>query len=238
MSEQTVSIPRRIFSVVIGDMNFDVYDIEGKEHQGWNGEPKTWWLYHSVPLPEGLVPPHDSEHFVPWHTSIERLVWDIRFIQRTTTKEKWGETQFRNSTWCQMRCNGKLIYEFSTIGGSKGMSFAMAKAQYLKTVMCEHPFNFLDPHSENGRKICYYGLPATIKVRKEEPWLITIWPDYDAGLDKPACCKELKRRTSIYSKEDEDEKVMKEEDWNESIEDGCINWGDAISDGNITWFRK
>ncbi len=36
---------RKIFSVIIGKNEYDVYDVDGKEHAGLNGEPKTWWVY-------------------------------------------------------------------------------------------------------------------------------------------------------------------------------------------------
>jgi hypothetical protein len=240
MSKTKVGTPKKAFHVLINDKEYDVYDIQGKEHGGYNGEPKTWWLYYSDRLPEGLIPPHDSDNFEAWHVSIQRLVWDIRFKQKTTTKFKWDHINFRGGTWCEMWCNGKLIYEFGTTGGDRGMNFAMAKSQYLQTILCEHCYNFLSPETEDGRKIFWHGLPATIKV-KSRGWEIGIVPDYTAGLEKEEWWKEYSKRTSNYSnlsEMDEQDEEMDKEFFDEGKRDDYINWGDAISDGNIYWFRK
>ncbi len=175
--------PRKIFSVIIHHTTYDVYDIEGKEHHGNNDIPKTWWLYYSNRMPGDLTPPADSEHFVPYHKWINRRLWDIKFTQSNTTKKKWDETLFRSHTQCEMWCNGKLTYSFGTTGGTEGMAFAMAKAQYMQVILSEHCFNFFEPETENGRKICWYGLPATIKT-KQNSWEIMIIPDYTAGLSE------------------------------------------------------
>lgn len=235
MSELKV---RKAFQVIIRKKEYDVFDIEGKEHEGYNDVPKTWWLYFSDRLPEGTLPPHDSEYFVPYHVSIERLNWDIKFTQNTSTKEKWGETQFRSNTHCEMWCNGKLVYSFGTTGGSRGMSFAMAKAQYMQTMLCEHSFNFLDAQKEQGRKIWWYGLPATVGIRSgDEKWEITIIPDYSTGIDKETWWNEFKTRRSNINEvvdKDNDIAVFDEDDDNKDY----INWGDAFSDQNIDWHRS
>jgi hypothetical protein len=236
--ETKVKSPRKIFEILIRDKPYDVYDIDGKEHEGHNGEPKTWWLYHGDRLPEGLIPPIDSENWEPWHSSIQRHCWDIRFKQTNSTKEKWNETHFRSHTHVEMWCNGKLFYSFGTTGSDRGMSFAMAKVQYLQTMLSEHCFNFYDPQSENGRKIYWYGLPATVKVwRTSEPWEIGIIPDYTAGLDKQSWWKEYKKRKTNVGQQQEDWEIEKEEDNHDEKED-FINWGDASHDQHINWFRK
>ena len=184
-----VKQPRKIFTVIIHKKEYDVFDIDGKEHAGYNDTPKTWWRYYSDRLPDGLLPPSDSPHFEPMHSSIERRLWDLKFTQKTSTKEKWGKTQFRSSTWCEMRCNNKLVYAFGTTGGSRGMDFAMGKVKYLQVVLSEHCYNFFEPEKENGRKICWYGLPATVRV-KSDTWEISIIPDYTAGLNEEEWWKE------------------------------------------------
>ena len=139
-----------------------------------------------------------------------------------------------------MWCNGKLVYEFGTTGGNRGMQFAMAKVQYMQVVLSEHPYNFFDPQTENGRKICWYGLPATVKV-KSHGWEIGIVPDYTAGLSKEEWWKELRRRESKYTNPDDGDKQMDEierEEEREYEKDDYINWGDAFSDQHIYWFRK
>ena len=236
--ETKIKTPRRIFTVIIhADKEYDVYDIEGKEHSGYNDVPKTWWLYYSKRLPEGLIPPHDSNSFVPFSRQINRRLWDIKIHQYNSSKEKWGETRFSSGTQVEMRCNGKKVYEFGTFD----LSFAFAKIQYLQVVLSEHPYNFFETEKENGRKICWYGLPATVKVNKAQTWEIGIVPDYTAGLSKEEWWKELRRRKSNYSKPDDCDKQMDEideEEEKESERDDYINWGDALSDGNIYWFRN
>lgn len=239
--ETKVITPRKIFPVTINDKIYYVYDIEGKKHEPQNGEPDTWWLYFSSKLPEGTIPPIDSESWVPYHCSIQRLNWNITFKQTTTTKEKWGDIHFRSSTYCEMWCNNKLVYAFPTTGGDRGMAFAMAKAQYLQTMLCEHPYNFLDAEVENGRKICWYGLPATIKV-KSSTWEIGVIPDYTAEFNKDEWWAELERKEKKWTGPDEnDDKEMREmddEDRKEDKNNDYINWGDALSDQHIDWFRK
>lgn len=121
---------RKTFIVIIRDKSYDVYDIEGKEHES-DGVKSTYWLYYSEQMQDGIAPPIDSEHFKPYHKWIERLTWDISFKQKTTTKIKWDELRFSSHTQCEIRCNNKLIYSFGTTGGARGLSFAFAKAQYL-----------------------------------------------------------------------------------------------------------
>ena len=232
MENNTQTLPRKAFTVIIYDKEYDVYSIEGKEHEGLNDTPKTWWLYYSDRLPEGIVPPEDSPYWEPYSDSLNRLCWDIKISQGNSSKEKWGETQFRSNTTVEMYCNNKLVYKFGTWGGDKGMSYAMAKVQYLQVKMCEHPYNFLNPESEVGRKIWFFGLPATIDTGYE-PGEIRIIPDYSTGIDMEQWWKLYKERKNPVQKE-LDDKLFPENDGPKS----SINWGDALSDGNINWFRK
>lgn len=235
---EIVKTPRKIFTVWIHEKPYDVYDIDGKEHGGWNGEPKTWWLYYSDRMPDGASPPVDSEHWHAFHASINRRVWDIQIKQRNTTKYKWDETQFRNNTWVEMRCNGRLVYDFGTTGNDSGLAFAMAKVQYLMVHMSEHPYNFFEPEKENGRKIYWKGLPATIRV-KGNTWEVMIIPDYTCGYTREQWWKELENRESkLPPKRDDDFDEIDKEDKQEAMRDDAINWGDALSDQYIDWFRK
>lgn len=227
----TIKTPRKIFDVLIHNKTYDVYDIDGKEHGGYNGEPKTWWLYFADRMPEGAIPPHDSESWEPWHKSINRRLWDIRFKEYNSTKEKWNATQFRSGLNCEMYCNNKLVYSFGTFD----MNFAFAKAQYLIVIMSEHPYDFFNSDKNNGRKIWWYGMPATVKV-KSYGWEIGVIPDYTTGLEKSAWWKEyLRRRSNINEKIDENDIQVwdGEDDYTD-----YINWGDALSDQHINWFRK
>lgn len=233
---------RKVFKVIIGGKEYDVFDIEGKEHQSYNGEPKTWWLYYDDEISSDLLPSPDSESFVPYSNSINRRLWDIRFTQNNYSKYKWDEHSFRNNTKCEMYCNGKLIYSFGSTGTENGFSFAMSKAQYLQTVLSEHCYNFFEPETEEGRKIWWKGLPAKIK-NSSYPGEIHIRPDYSTGLTKEQWWSELKRReekltkvNGIYGDEDDDE--MDAEQFQEDYSSDYINWGDALNDKHIDWFRN
>lgn len=229
---------RKVFTVIIHNKEYDVYHIEGKEQDSGNGEPLTWWLYFDSRLPEGTFPPIDSDKWVHYHSSIQRHCWEIKFKQVNTTKEKWGDTHFRNRTAVEMWCNGKLFYSFGTTGTDRGMSFAMTKVQYMQTMMSEHCFNFYNPDEENGRKIYWYGLPATVRVSSCDKWEIGIIPDYTTGISKEEWWKEYKRRkTNIGEIPDDWDEIEKENDA-ENEDTDYINWGDAFSDGHINWFRK
>jgi hypothetical protein len=230
--ETTTKAPRKIFEVIIHNRPYDVYDIEGKEHGGWNGEPKTWWLYYAERLPEGMIPPADSPEFEPWSKSINRRLWDIRFKEYNSSKEKWGETQFRSGLNCEMWCNNKLVYSF----GTHDLNFAMAKAQYLIVHLSEHSYDFFNPEKMKGRKIFFYNLPATIQPSTSYAGEIRIYPDY-AVMPKEAWWKEYRRRKKKVGAKPDDWDEIEREDDIESEQSDMINWGDALSDGHIWWHR-
>lgn len=228
---------RKIFTVIIGKNEYDVYDIEGKEHAGHNDVPKTWWLYFSERLPEGLVPPIDSDSWLPFHKWINRRVWRFEIQQHNTTKYKWDETRFSNCTTVDMYCNNKLVYQFQS--GGSDLSFVMGKIQYLQVILDEHPFNFFEPEKEQGRKIFFHGLPALIKL-SSHVGEISILPEYHEQLTKEEWWKEYAHRKMKldFSGVTDDWQEMDEEYLQEAIEREEINHGDALSDGNINWFRK
>lgn len=230
----------KLFQIQVYDKLYWVWGIEGKEHAGYNDNPNTWWLYYSEEeIPDGITPPIDSDSWVPFQSGMNRLNFEINFKQTTRTKQKWGGTDFRSSTFCTINCNGKRIYEFPTTGGDRGLSFAMAKAQHLIVQMFEHPFDFLNPEKEHGRKIYWYGMPATVRVwRHDTPWEIGIDPCYDE-VPQEEWWNEYEKRKSTYipKKRDDFAEIDKEHD-EENRSDGWINWGDALSDQHINWFRN
>lgn len=222
---------RKAFEVVIDDKEYDVFDIEGKEHEGFNDTPKTWWLYYANRLPEGLLPPVDSTDLVPYCVGTVRRLWDIRITQKNTSKYKWDSWNFRHSVSVEMYCNKKLVYAFGTGGSS--LDFAMAKVRYMETMLQEHAFNFFEPEQENGRKIYWFGLPAFVKI-KSRSWEIGIVPDYTCDLSKEDWWKEYKNRKSLIPVKKEEVEIF---DDNEDFRSDYINWGDAFSDQHINWFR-
>ncbi len=227
---------RKIFTVVIHGEPFDVFDIEGKEHEGLNNEPKTWWLYYSSRLPIDVPPPIDSDHWRPYHVSINRRLWDVKVKQMNTTKEKWNHTNFRNSTSVEMICNGSRVYEFVTTGTDSGLSFAFAKVQFLMVALSEHPFNFFEPELENGRKIYWKGLPAFV-VSSHASNRIQIRPDY-SELPKDEWWEKLDEREAMIGKKVDEDDLNDKDDRHDDYKRDLINWGDAFSDQYINWFRK
>lgn len=224
---------RKIEDIIINDRPYGLYNIEGKEHEGLNGEPVTWWVYYAD-LKEGEIPDIDSKNWEPYSKGLRRRLFDISFVEYNISKEKWGYTNFRSGLKCEIKCNNKLIYSFGTFD----MSFAFAKAQYLITMMSEHPFDFFNPKEENGRKIWWMGLPATIETSTYNPWEIRIIPDYSTGIEKETWWKEFRHRRANLGEipDPNDIDIWDEDDYEKETD--RINWGDALSDKYIDWFRK
>lgn len=224
--------PRIAFQIIINKKEYDVWNLPDRKHKPLNGEIDTWWLYYSDRLPEGLLPPMDSEHWMPYHVSMARNMWDVSIESYQTTKVKWDEHHFRNGYVCKLFCNKKLITTFR----SGKMDFALQKAGYLMVVLTEHPFNFLDQDSEKNRKIYYYGLPAFVDPKGNGE--IGIIPDY-SKIKKENWWKEYyRRKKTADGLIDKEWEHIFQESFEEDKQSDYINWGDALSDGNIDWFRK
>lgn len=224
--------PRKAFTIIVNKKEYDVWNIPDKHHKPLNNEADTWWLYYSDRMPEGMIPPLDSEHWLPYHVSMKRRLWDIHIEKYQTTKVKWDELTFRSGYRIKMFCDNKPIYSF----GTHDLDFALQKIGYLQVVLSEHPYNFFDQESEKNRKIYWYGLPAFVNPREfGEIWIV---PDY-SKIPKKDWWVELKRRSSnadgVVDKEWEE---IEKENFNESMTRDSINWGDALSDGHIDWFRR
>lgn len=224
---------RKVYDVLINDEIFDIYCLPNRKHNGYNDTNESYWLYYDY-KPSSYIPDENSKHFVAENKSINRYIYDIRFIQTNSSKMKWDDIRFSNRTKCSILCNNKLIYEFYSQGSSDGLSFAMNKSQYLLTILSEHPFNFHNPEEEEGRKIFWYGLPAKIKIGYSRKWEIEIVPDY-TEIDKEKWWKEYKnRKTNISDKKSQDYANDYEDEYDYGDN---INWGDALSDQHINWFR-
>lgn len=232
-----MSKPYLIQTVLIHNEYYGLWCISEKKGPSLNGEPDTWWVYLGRPYVEGMECPDINDiDWEPYHVSLERHVWTYQIKQTNTTKVKWNSIHFRNHITIEMFCNGKLFYEFGTFD----MAFALAKMEYMKVVMLEHPYDFLNPEKMKGHKIYWYGLPAIVHPKlSSRPWEISVEPDYTAGLSKDEWIEEYKRRKSfIPSKKDNDFDSYEEEYMQELIESDRINWGDAFSDDHIDWFRN
>lgn len=234
--------PRKIFDILIRDKAYSVYSIDGYEHEHgkMNGCPDTWWLdysdYEERLDDDGYPEDPDIRELVPYiDKGVNRICWEVRFKQNNTMKYKWDEWRLSAGGTCEMYANGKLIFKFF----SRDMHHALSTAQTLEWKLLEHPYNFLSPEEESGRKIWYYGLPATIRNSDCNPGEISIWPDY-SYISKSDWWKKLEDRKSNINPKDY--KKTSDDEWEEDLfqEDShasYINHGSALYDGMINWFR-
>ena len=238
---------RKAFDLMIDDRPYGVYDIQDYHHPNgqWNGTPTTWWLDYSdyEPNKEDDEDNEDADfkprirELIPYvDKGVHRICWEIRYKQRNSIKYKWDEFDVRNGGSCSIFANGKLIYSFF----SRSVDYALAKAQYMMVTLLEHPFNFLDQTENEGRKIWYYGLPATVKLGYE-PGNIRISPDYTDVSPETWWAEYYKRKNPLIVETDEEsmeDKRIDDMNFRETRDYGEINHGDALWDGMIDWFRK
>jgi hypothetical protein len=150
-------------------------------------------------------------------------------------KYKWDEWDMRNGGTCEMYANGKLVYKFY----AREIGYALSRAQSLEVILLEHPFNFLNQEEEAGRKIWYYGLPATIRLGSE-PGEIGIVPDYSYMSQKEWWdnLEEKKKRIKPKDHKETEDDILDKEYFREDRRfESWINHGDALWDGMIWWFR-
>jgi hypothetical protein len=231
---------RPVFKIYINEKPYQVWSIEGYTHETGraNGTPDDWWLNFCNKKDE------DDNELTPYVDSgVHRICWEISYKQKNYAKHKWGETSIRNGGFCKIDANGKTVYTFSC----SDLAYAMAKVPVLIAQLMEHPFDFLDPKSEHGRKIWYYGMPATVSVNEySEPGEISIVPDYSTGIEPNRWWKLYRERKNpvIVSDSEVDPDDMDHDDDDlgdlreHSTSSSRINHGDALWDGMINWFRK
>ncbi len=237
---------RKIFEIRIGDKNYQVYSIEGYSHLlgKYNGQPETWWLdwsdYEETTNQFGEVEAPIIRELIPYiDNGVHRVCWGIHYSQFNSTKYKWDEWDIRSGGKCTISANGKEVYKFFY----REMKGALAHAQVKIDEMLDHPYNFLNPEEEEGRKIWYYGLPAKILLGYETGE-IRIQPDFEYMTQNDWWDELEKRRTNVYPKKRvfvDDEESMEEldkEHFAEHRDYGSINHGSAFYDGMINWFRK
>lgn len=234
---------RKIFDILIGDRPYSVYSIDGYEHMlgKSNGCPDTWWLDYSVYETtidnRGVLNEPHVRELIPYiDKGTHRICWEINYRQFNRMKYKWDEWDIRNGGICKMHANGKLVYSFY----SREIGYALSRAQSLEVILLEHPFDFLNQEKENGRKIWYYGLPATIKTSSMNPGEIGIIPDYSYMTDKEWWDALEEKKKKVYPKNHElteDDKWEKEGFEEDRQFSSWINHGDALCDGMIWWFR-
>jgi len=237
---------REIFQIRIYDKMYSVYAIDGYEHQlgKSNGCPDTWWLdysnYEPETEPDGLKNNPIIRELIPYiDRGVHRVCWGVSYEQYNSTKYKWDEWDIRNGGIVTITANGKPVYKFHY----RDLQGALIEASSKIQKMGEHPFDFIRQEKEEGRKIWYHGLPATIRLGYE-PGEIKIRPDY-SYLSPKEWWDELERRESkVFSKQrihtpDEVQDIeMDKEHFLEHKDYGEINHGSAFYDGMINWFRS
>ena len=241
---------RKIFDILINDKPYPVYDIENKHHElgKWNNSPTTWWLLFENDYKDSkfLNEMEEESKLIPYiDRGVHRVCWEINYKQSNHIKYKWDEADIRNSGVCTLKANGRDIYKFH----SSDLMYAMARVQTLVGELLSHPYNFLEPEKDDGRKIFFCGLPAFV-YRGYEVGEIKIIPDY-SKISK----KSWWRHYELYNSRHEEKSYEEFEDdvdegnydmdlesskdnTNEYYNDDSINWGDALEDGKIWWFRK
>ena len=252
MSKETLTLeqakekynPCKIFDILIRDKPYTVYSIEGYDHEygKWNGCPTTWWLdyseYTETIDDDGDIQEPEINELIPYiDKGVNRICWEVRFKQHNYMKYKWDDWNLRSGGKCDLYANGKLVYSFF----SRDMNHALSTAQTMEWKLLEHPYNFLNPEEDHGRKIWYYGLPATIRNTSFNPGEIGIVPDYSYMTESEWWGELKKRKTNItpedYKKTDDD--LMYDDNFEEDRRFSTwINHGDAFWDGMINWFRN
>jgi hypothetical protein len=232
---------REIFQIQIREKMYSVYSIEGYEHQlgKSNGCPDTWWLDYSD-YDKSEEEDATLRELVPYiDKGVHRVCWGVDYQQFNSTKYKWDEWDIRNGGVCTITANSKPAYKFHY----RDLQGALIAASNKIQEMMEHPFDFVHPEKEEGRKIWYHGLPATIRLGYE-PGEIRINPDY-SYMTSNEWWDELERRKSrvtaknhvpSFSEKQYDE--LEKDDFLDHKDYGEINHGSAFYDGMINWFRN
>jgi len=231
---------RKIFDIQIHEKMYPIYSIEGYEHNlgKYNGCPDTWWLDYSVYHSDNDDEEPTMRELIPYiDKGVHRVCWKVDYEQHNSTKYKWDEWDIRNGGICKIYANGKPVYKFHY----RELKGALAAASNKIDEMIEHPFNFINPEEEVGRKVWYYGLPAKILLGYE-PGEIRIEPDY-SYMSESEWWRELeKRKTNLTPKEVDEEDIddikIEKEYFEETKDYGIINHGSVFYDGMINWFRK
>jgi hypothetical protein len=224
----TDDMPRKVaYHVLINNERYAIYDIPDAYHSLGSGNGSEYEDHYFI---------YYGNEWCPFFSkAVHRICWEIKYKQTNSAKHKWNDWQFSKRGNCEMWANGKLIYSFP----SYDMNYALAKAQYMEVALLEFPgYNFLNPEKEKGRKVWWYGLPATIQPSSSYPWEISIHPDY-SEITKEEWWKLYREKIKKVNDKDKEDVEEEKDDLEEAMAMDYINWGDAFhADGRIDWFRK
>lgn len=141
-------IETQMFDIVIDNKLYSVYERNETHELGrMNGCPDSWWLKY-------------NNEWIPYiDKMVNRPCFEINVKQNNHIKDKWNTKSLRGTCSITIKCNLRTVYQFNT----RDIEYGLAKAQVLISDMTEHPFNFMDPESEIGRKIWFYDQPGSIE---------------------------------------------------------------------------
>lgn len=165
--------PRKLFKTLIRGKVHWIYSRQVEHQYGkLNGCPDTWWL---------LIKYDDEYEWTPWIDKAgTRPCWEITVRQDNYIKHKYGGSDIRSTCHVDMKCNGEVVYEF----GCNDINYAMSKSQYKMIEMMEHPFNFMNPQEEIGRRIWFKRQAAVIsELLLDQGCLILEYKGVGAGFD-------------------------------------------------------
>lgn len=208
--------PRMFSQTIVNNEVMGIYEREEKHGLGEpNGCPDNWWLKEIRQYPQDDGSLKEVVNWIPWiDKCIHRPCWDIEVRQRNHTKQKWGETQINSGVGVTIYCNQRPVYTFTV----RDIEYALAKAQTLLIDLGEHPFNFIFPEKEIGRKVWYHNQPAIIDRLLLDQGCIMLKYDGEGGFD-------MKHPWD------------RPEDGGPSEWDGESSVKDDILSSNIWWFR-
>lgn len=200
--------PRKLWKIqnYNGEM-LQVWNIPSKPHNMgiWNDMTSpTYWIEM-----EGELHPALLRDISPY--SFEMTVKEYN---RVRIKQKWGS----NSCMANMayegtlKLNGRVVYKENY----NSRELLVAEMERLRVLITEHPFNFLEPDSEIGRKVWWKRQPAIVESIYENNVILK--------LDTTATNKKY-FDSSIYPNDP---------DYYDEQEDSVK---DSIFSTNIWWFR-
>ncbi len=167
--------PTKIFKTLIRGKVHWIYNRPDCEHDlgKLNGCPTTWWL--------AKIEKNSDITWIPWIDRVtNRPCWEINVKQDNYIKYKYEENNIYSTCSIEMKCNGQIVYEF----GCNDINYGMSKAQYKMIEMMEHPFNFMNPEEEIGRRIWYKGQAGVIeRLLLDQGCIIIGYRGAGAGFD-------------------------------------------------------
>lgn len=153
--------------------DYTVFDIPERVHTEHGGKSKSWWLYAKHYGGEDLDA-LDENYLVPWRLALPVPIFTTP-VRQTQIPDKVLGT--RTGYVCDVYYNGGVIYSADGHVEENMYPKPWKVVEHLLPKLFDHEFNCLNPWANNGRKVLWIGLPATIRVNDLKPWLVDLVPD-------------------------------------------------------------